>query len=77
MIKVLSYLISEPDALEDDFAVAISLAFSRGENARAYVWSMQGLETFPGSTKLAALYMTALRIIGRGDEVEKFVETLS
>jgi tetratricopeptide (TPR) repeat protein len=77
MIKVLSYLISEPDALEDDFAVAISLAFSRGENARAYVWSMQWLEAFPGSTKLTALYMTALRIIWRGDEVEKFVQTLS
>lgn len=65
MIKVLSYLISEPDAVEDDFAVAISLAFSRGENARAYVWAMQGLEKFPNSKKLTALYMTSLRIIGR------------
>lgn len=77
MIKVLSYLISEPDAVEDDFAVAISLAFSRGENARAYVWAMQGLEKFPNSKKLTALYMTSLRIIGRWDEVEWFVATLS
>jgi hypothetical protein len=41
MIKVLSYLLSEKDALEDDFAVAISLAFARGENLRAYVWAIE------------------------------------
>ena len=41
MIKVLSYLLSEDTVVEEDFAVAISLAFSRGENARAYVWAME------------------------------------
>lgn len=39
MMKVLSYLTQEPDASVDDFAVAISLALSNGENIRAYVWA--------------------------------------
>lgn len=41
MVKVLSYLLTGTGVVEDDFAVAISLAFARGENARAYVWAME------------------------------------
>lgn len=76
MIKVLSYLLSEKDALEDDFAVAISLAFARGENLRAYVWAIEWLKKFPNSPVLAPMYMMALRIIGRWVEVPAFVKHL-
>lgn len=77
MIKVLSYLLSEKDVLEDDFAVAISLAFARGENLRAYVWAIEWLKKFPNSPVLAPMYMMALRIIGRWVEVPAFVKTLT
>lgn len=77
MVKVLSYLLLEEESVEDDFAVAISLAFSRGENARGYVWSMEWLKKFPNSPIIAPLYMTALRLIWRGNEVERFATTLT
>jgi hypothetical protein len=41
MIKVISYLLQEPDVVEDDFAVAVSLAIGRGENIRALAWSQE------------------------------------
>ncbi len=77
MVKVLSYLLSETGSVEDDFAVAISLAFARGENARAYVWSIEWLKKFPNSPIIAPLYMTALRIIWRGEDAVKFYGTLT
>lgn len=77
MVKVLSYLLSEKESIEDDFAVAISLAFSRWENARAYVWAIEWLKKFPDSSVLASLYMTALRLIGRAEDAEKYYTTLS
>ncbi len=77
MVKVLSYLLSETGALEKDFAVGISLAFSRGENARAYVWSIEWLKKFPQSEIIAPLYMSALRIIWRTADAKKFASTLS
>jgi tetratricopeptide (TPR) repeat protein len=77
MIKVLSYLLSEKDVLEDDYAVAISLAFARGENARAYVWSIEWLKRFPDSAIIAPMYMMSLRIMWREPEVLKYVATLT
>ncbi len=77
MVKVLSYLLGEKDALEDDFAVAISLAFARGENARAYVWAIEWLKKYPSSPILVPMYMMSLRIMGREADVIKFSSTLT
>lgn len=77
MIKVLSYLLSEKDVLEDDFAVAISLAFARGENARAYVWAIEWLKKFPDSSIIAPMYMMSLRIMWKEAEVLKYASTLT
>lgn len=41
MQKVLAYLLQESDVTEDDYAVAVSLAFEQGENIRAYAWAHQ------------------------------------
>jgi tetratricopeptide (TPR) repeat protein len=77
MTKVLGHLLQESSVTEDDYAVAISLALERGENVRAYVWAGQGLRVYPNSAILAPLLVTALRLIGREDDVRATIESLS
>jgi hypothetical protein len=61
MMKVLAYLLEEPDATDDDAAVAISLALQNGENLKAYVWASNAIKKYPKSAKINALYLTTLR----------------
>jgi Tfp pilus assembly protein PilF len=61
MMKVLAYLLEEPDATDDDAAVAISLALQNGENLKAYVWASNAIKKYPQSAKINALYLTTLR----------------
>lgn len=77
MMKVLTYLVQEHDASVDDFAVAISLALSQGENLRAYVWAGDGLKRYPNSPILTPLYVSCLRVIGKSSDAETVIESLS
>jgi tetratricopeptide (TPR) repeat protein len=76
MTKVLAHLLQGSTVSEDDYAVAISLALERGENVRAYVWAGQWLRAHPNSAIIAPLLVTALRLIGREDDVRATIESL-
>jgi hypothetical protein len=39
MMKVLNYLLQEPDATEDDYAVGISAALEKEDYTRAVSWA--------------------------------------
>lgn len=75
MIKVLSYLLQEPDVTEDDFAVAISLALSRGENVRAFAWAQEGMRQFPYSPIVFPLYLSSLRVNGQSDQILTLIQS--
>jgi tetratricopeptide (TPR) repeat protein len=74
MIKVVSYLLQESDVVEDDFAVAISLALGRGENIRALAWAQEGIRRYPDSSIIFPLYLTTLRVNGQVDEALRLIE---
>jgi tetratricopeptide (TPR) repeat protein len=76
MMKVLGYLVQEPDASEDDFAVAISLAHSQWENLRALVWAGEWIKIHPDSAILTPLYVTSLRLLGKTQDVEAVIDSL-
>jgi tetratricopeptide (TPR) repeat protein len=73
MMKVLGYLMQEPDVTEDDAAVAISLALAQGENVRAYSWAELALKKYPKSRIVSWLYLTSLRLMGRGEDGLRFL----
>jgi tetratricopeptide (TPR) repeat protein len=75
MIKVISYLLQEPDVVEDDFAVAISLALGRGENVRAFAWAQEGIGRYPNSSIIFPLYLTTLRLSGQSDQALELIRT--
>lgn len=77
MMKVLTYLIQEHDASVDDFAVAISLALSNGENLRAYVWASESLKKHPASPILTPLYITTLRSLGKTKDAAEVINSLA
>jgi tetratricopeptide (TPR) repeat protein len=77
MLKVLSYLIQETDATEDDFAVAISLALSQWENTRAYAWAYTAMDKYKNSVLLMPLYFSASRINGKFNDIITYIEALS
>lgn len=77
MKKVLGYLLQEKDATEDDYTVAVSLAFQQGENIRAFAWSHEGLNKFPDSKRLVPLYIESLRLTGKRDDAQKYIDGLS
>jgi tetratricopeptide (TPR) repeat protein len=67
MIKVINYLLQEPDATEDDFAVGMSLAITDGQYTRAISWGRIGVQKFRDSRILTPLYIQALRLEGEID----------
>jgi hypothetical protein len=77
MMRVLAYLIAEPDATEDDAAVAISLALQNGENLKAYVWANNALIRYKDSPTIIALSLTSMRLIGKKDDARASLEKLS
>ncbi|PID84448.1 hypothetical protein CSB09_00805 [Candidatus Gracilibacteria bacterium] len=77
MEKVLSYLMQEEDATEDDFAVAISLALSKKQYTKAYAWSYEGLQRFNGSKILIPLYLQSTRLSHQLSDGERYLETLT
>ncbi len=77
MLKVLSYLLQESDVMEDDYAVAISLALSEGENMKAYAWAYTAIDRYPNSSILIPLYLSTLRFNGKSHEIPEFIQTLS
>ncbi len=77
MLKVLSYLIQEKDVMEDDFAVAISLALDQWENTKAYAWAYTGIEKYKNSVLLMPLYLSALRINGKFHDTITYVQSLT
>ena len=77
MMKVLAYLLEEPDATDDDAAVAISLALQNGENLKAYVWASNAIKKYPQSAKINALYLTTLRASWKFKEAQDHIYTLS
>lgn len=76
MLKVLSYLLQESDVTEDDYAVAISLALREWENTRAYAWSYAGIEKYKNSLILTPLYLSALRLNGKSNDIPRYIDTL-
>jgi tetratricopeptide (TPR) repeat protein len=77
MMRVLAYLIAEPDATEDDTAVAISLALQNGENLKAYVWASNALIRHKDSPMIVALSLTSMRLVGKKDDARAYLSTLS
>ncbi len=77
MEKVVSYLLQEEDATEDDYSVAISLAINKKQYNRAYAWSYEGLKRFSESKILVPLYLQATRLSKRSDDAQKYLDTLS
>lgn len=77
MMRVLAYLIVEPDATEDDTAVAISLALQNGENLKAYVWASNALIRYKDSPTIIALSLTTMRLVGKSDDARSYLSTLS
>lgn len=75
MIKVLSYLLQEPDVTEDDFAVAVSLALGRGENIRAFAWIQEWLQKFPDSPLLFPLSLSVFRVNGQVEKVLSMIDS--
>lgn len=76
MLKVLAYLLEEPDATADDAAVAISLALQNGENLKAYVWASNAIKKYSDSVSVNALYLTALRTSGKLQDAQEHIYTL-
>lgn len=68
MTKVLSYLLQEEDAKEDDYAVAVSLANEKNDYIRAYSWARAGVLKYPQSKVLAPLYLESLRLADKKNE---------
>lgn len=77
MIKVLSYLVQEENAKEEDFSVAISLAIGQKDFLRALSWSEMWVKKFPDSRILPPLLITSLRLNNRGDDALHMISTLS
>lgn len=77
MLTVLAYLLAEPDVSEDDITVAVSLALERGENLKAYVWASNAIKKYPNSEKIAAIYLTSMRTIGRKEAASEYINTLT
>lgn len=76
MLKVLSYLLQEDDVNEDDYAVAISLAFRNGQSIKAYAWAYAGIEKFSNSKILIPLYLQAMRTQGKMQDVLTYIAQL-
>ncbi len=76
MMRVLAYLIAEPDATEDDTAVAISLALQNGENLKAYVWASNALIQHKDSPTISALALTSMRLVGKKDDARSYLKKL-
>jgi tetratricopeptide (TPR) repeat protein len=74
MIKVLSYLLAEPDVTEDDYAVGISTAIMDGQYARAESWAKSGLERFPDSHIITPLYIQSLRLLSQTDSASAIIQ---
>ncbi len=64
MIKVLNYLLQEDDALENDFAVGISLSLEKWDIDRAKSWATRWLEKYPNSPVITPLFLSSLRLNG-------------
>ncbi len=77
MMKVLNYLLQEPSATEDDYAVAISAALNEWENTRAESWARNGIEKYKWSNILTPLYITVLRTIGDIDNAYTLIQNTS
>jgi tetratricopeptide (TPR) repeat protein len=77
MLRVLSYLVSEPDANEADMAVAVSMALESWENTKAYMWSYMAIQRYPDAPLLTPLYLRSLRVNGRSSEVIDVFHALS
>ncbi|GAB0174847.1 MAG: hypothetical protein HHAS10_07260 [Candidatus Altimarinota bacterium] len=77
LMKVMNYLLQEPDVLEDDVAVGVSTALSLGENTRAQTWAEQGLQIYSGSNMIRPLYITSLRLNGDRDRAIQVLSNVS
>ncbi len=76
MMQVLAYLLEEKDVTESDNAVAISLALQNGENLKAYVWAWNAIKKYPDSAMIAALYITASRMVWKSADATAYLATL-
>jgi tetratricopeptide (TPR) repeat protein len=77
MMKVLNYLIQEPDATEDDHTIAISQAIKESDFIRAMSWAEQGLEKYKNSHKITPLYIQALRLSWQIDNASSLIQNTS
>lgn len=55
MFKIFRYLLEEPDAMEDDFIIAVHTAKEDNSRAKAFLWANRGIEKFADSDMLFAL----------------------
>lgn len=76
MLWVLAYLLEESDATPDDAAVAISLALQSWQNLKAYVWADNSIKKYKDSPTIIALYLTSMRMVGKSQDAQKYLDTL-
>ena len=74
MMKVLNYLLQEPDATEDDFTVWVSSALLEWDFARAESWARQWLEKYRDSHRITPLYIQALRLEWQLDNASALIQ---
>jgi len=55
MVKVLKYLVQEPEAIISDFIIAVHIAQQTGRYEQALEWATNGISKFPNSDMLYAL----------------------
>ncbi len=64
MVKVLKYLVQEPEAIISDFIIAVHIAQQTGRYEQALEWATNGISKFPNSDMLYALRWVTNRRVG-------------
>jgi hypothetical protein len=77
MMKVLNYLLQEPDVTEDDYAVAISTALRESQYVRAESWAREWLEKYRESYHLTPLFIRSLRLQWQLDNASSLIQNTS
>ncbi|MDP2103299.1 MAG: tetratricopeptide repeat protein, partial [Candidatus Gracilibacteria bacterium] len=74
MFKIFRYLLEEPDATEDDFIIAVHIAQTDNNRAKAFLWANRGIEKFTDSDMLLALRAQTYLLTNNLDRAESDLE---
>lgn len=74
MFKIFRYLLEEPDVTEDDFIIAVHIAQTDNNRAKAFLWANRGIEKFSDSDMLLALRAQTYLLTNNLDRAESDLE---